>query len=92
MRRIAILGGALVAVAVLAVKLRGPKLHERLMSHCDQMFERMPDTFPPKKVMRGVEEIRANTLRILDLLGDVQQRPDPPASSDVPPGMVHHAA
>jgi hypothetical protein len=45
-----------------------PKLHERVMAHCEGMFERMPDTFPPKRMMRGVEEISATTARIEQLL------------------------
>jgi hypothetical protein len=67
MRRTAIIG-ALVGVGLLALRGRMPKLHERVMAHCEGMFERMPDTFPPKKMMRGVEEIRATTARIEQLL------------------------
>lgn len=67
MRRIAIVGG-LVVVGVLIVRARLPKLHQRLMARCDEMFERMPDTVPPKKMMHGIEETRVNTARILELL------------------------
>jgi hypothetical protein len=72
MRRIAILG-ALAAVGVLVVWARGAKLHERLMAHCEGMFERMPDTFPPKQMMSGIEEIRIKTARILELLETNQE-------------------
>ena len=65
MRRIAVVG-VLVGVSVLVVRARAPKLHERLMAHCEGMFERMPDTFPPKRMMRGIEEIRVNTAQILE--------------------------
>jgi len=32
------------------------------------MFEHMPEDFRPKRMMGGIEEIRANTTRILELL------------------------
>lgn len=66
MRRMAMIG-ALAGVGVLILRRRLPGLHERLMAHCEGMFERMPDTFPPTKMMRGIEEIRA-TARIERLL------------------------
>ena len=67
MRRIAIIG-ALAGIGILILRGRMPKLHDRLMAHCEGTFERMPDTFPPKKMMRGIEEIRATTARIEQLL------------------------
>lgn len=67
MRRIAIIG-ALAGVGILILRSRMPKLQERMMAHCEGMFERMPDTFPPKKIMRGIDEIRATTARIEQLL------------------------
>lgn len=60
--------GAIVGVGVLVAWARGARLHERLVAHCERMFERMPDTFPPKKMLRGIEQTRANTARILELL------------------------
>ena len=67
MRRILIVG-AFVAAGVVVARARLPKLHERLMARCEAMFERMPDTFPPKRMMRGIEEIRVNTARTVELL------------------------
>lgn len=32
------------------------------------MFEQMPDSFPPERTMRGIEEIRADTARTLEPL------------------------
>jgi hypothetical protein len=87
MRRTAIIG-ALVGVGLLALRGRMPKLHERVMAHCEGMFERMPDTFPPKKMMRGVEEIRATTARIEQLL---EVRADEAVEPKVAEG-VHDAA
>jgi len=67
MRRRAI-GAALTGVGVLVARALAPKLHARLMAGCERMFEQMPDTFPPKRMMRGIEEIRANSARTLALL------------------------
>ena len=87
MRRIAIIG-ALAGVGILILRSRMPKLQERMMAHCEGMFERMPDTFPPKKIMRGIEEIRATTARIEQLL---EVRADEAIESKVAEG-VHDAA
>jgi hypothetical protein len=67
MRRIAI-GAALTGVGVLVVRALAPRLHARLLAACERMFEEMPDTFPPKRMMRGIEEISANSARTLELL------------------------
>ena len=72
MRRIVIVG-SLAGVGVLIARALGPKLHERLMARCEGMFEQMPDDFPPKRMMRGIEEIRANTARTLELLEERKQ-------------------
>ena len=63
-----VIGVALVGVGVLAARALAPRLHARLMAGCDRMFEQMPDAFPPKRMMRGIEEIRANSARTLALL------------------------
>jgi hypothetical protein len=69
MRRIAT-AAVLTGVGVLIVRAVVPrlKLHERAMAACERMFRQMPEDFPPKRVMRGIEEIRANTARTLELL------------------------
>ena len=61
-------GLALAAVAMLVARASAPRLHARLMAGCERMFEQMPETFPPKRMMRGIEEIRANSARTLVLL------------------------
>ena len=66
MRRLVIVG-TLVAIG-LVIARRGAGLHERLMARCEAMFERAPDTFPPKRAIRDIEDIRADTSRILALL------------------------
>jgi hypothetical protein len=51
--------------AVYAVRRFGPSLGQFAMRHCEQMFEQMPDDFPPKRMMRGIDEIREQNTRIL---------------------------
>ena len=72
MRRIAV-GAALTGVGVLVARALAPKLHARLLAGCERMFEEMPDELPPKRMMRGIEEMRANTARILELLEERKQ-------------------
>jgi hypothetical protein len=67
MRRIAI-SAAVIGGVVLAARALAPKLHARMLAACKGMFEQMPEDFPPKRMMGGIEEIHANTARILELL------------------------
>jgi hypothetical protein len=87
MRRIAIIG-ALAGVGILILRSQMPKLQERVMAHCEGMFERMPDTFPPKTIMRDIDEIRATTARIEHML---EVRADKAVEPKVAEG-VHDAA
>ena len=66
LRSAAAIGFALIAVSV--ARRLVPKLHARALASCERMFERMPDEFPPKRMLRGIEEIRANSARALELL------------------------
>ena len=66
MRRLMVIG-AVVSAGVLVLRGRLPELQERLTAHCEVMFERMPDTFPPKKIMCGIDELRVRTARIQEL-------------------------
>ena len=72
MRRIAI-GAALIGAGVLVARTLAPKLHKRFMAGCERMFEQMPDDFPPKRMMRALDEIRANTTRTVELLEERQE-------------------
>ena len=67
MRRIVIIG-VLAGVGFVVARKVAPKVGQRLMSRCEGMFEHMPDDFPPKRMMRGIEETRVKTTRILELL------------------------
>ena len=59
---------ALAGVGLLAARALAPRFHARLMARCERMFEEMPDEFPPKRMLRGIEETRANSVRTLALL------------------------
>ena len=78
MRRIAV-AAALTGAGVLVTRALAPKLHARMLAACEGMFEHMPDSFPPKRMLRGIEEIRANTARTLELL---EGRERPPKRTD----------
>jgi hypothetical protein len=67
MRRIAVVA-ALAGGGVLAVRALAPRVHARMLAACERMFDEMPDGFPPRRMLRGIEETRANTARILELL------------------------
>jgi len=77
MRRILIVG-ALAGIGLLIVRAVAPKLRVRLMARCEAMFEQMPDDFPPKRMMRGIEETRVNTERIAELLEARNDETDEP--------------
>ena len=67
MRRIAI-SAAVIAGVVVAARALAPKLHTRMLATCQATFEHMPEDFPPKRMLSGIEEIRANMTRVLELL------------------------
>jgi hypothetical protein len=67
MKKAIIVAGVLVAVFA-ALRRFGPALRERAMKKCEQMFEHMPEDFPPKRMMRGIEEIRQQNVEILHQL------------------------
>jgi hypothetical protein len=59
---------ALVGAAALVLRALAPKLHAGMLAACEHMFEEMPDSFPPKRMLRGIDEIRVNSARSLELL------------------------
>ena len=73
MRRLAIVA-ALIGAGVLVARALAPRLHARLMAGCERMFEQMPDSSPPKRMLRGMEEIRVNSGRTLALLETREQQ------------------
>ena len=72
MRRI-VIGAAVIGGVVVAARALAPRLHARMLATCKGMFEQMPEDFPPKRMMGGIEEIRANTTRMLELLDQRRQ-------------------
>jgi hypothetical protein len=56
--------GAVVGIGVVAVRLAGPKLGQRM----ERMFEDAPEDFPPKWMYLNITAIRENTERILEAL------------------------
>ena len=67
MRRL-VVGGTLAGIGVFVVRALAPRVHARLMVACERMFEEMPESFPPKRMLRGIEAITSNTERTLELL------------------------
>ncbi len=75
MRRLIVFTAA-AATAVLVIRLIAPRVAPTLQARgsdmCDRMLDRMPDSFPPKRVMTDLQSIKDQTARILD---ELQQRP-----------------
>ncbi len=93
MRRI-VIGAALTGAGVLIARTLRPMLRERCLAGCERVFDHMPGDFPPKRVMRGIEEIRVNTARTLELLEEREQAAGEPGplSAAMPARGVGHAA
>jgi hypothetical protein len=71
MRRLLILtaaAGALVLLIRIIAKTAGPGLQARCSDMCDRMIDKMPDSFPPKRMMSDLESIKNQTADILDQL------------------------
>jgi hypothetical protein len=88
MRRMAIAGTA-IGVGLLLARRVAPKLHARMLDACKGMFEQMPDDFPPKRMMGGIEEIRANTARTLELLEERKQAREAEPPGERSPATTH---
>jgi hypothetical protein len=77
MKRILIVG-AFATIAFLILRTRVSTLRKRLEARCEAMFEQMPNTFPPKKMMRGIDEIQVTAGRILELVESPTKVADEP--------------
>lgn len=71
-----VIAATLIGLGVLAARALGARLRARCMAGAERMFEEMPETFPPKRILAGIEEIRANTARTLELLEQREEAPD----------------
>ena len=76
-----IIGAAAAGTAVAVLRRLGPAMHTWAIDKCQEMFEHMPEEFPPKRVMRGIEEIRDQNARILRNLDE-----EPAALAAAPEG------
>lgn len=54
-----------------------PRLGRKAMQECEGMLARMPEDFPPKRVMHSLEEIRRQNARILCLLEERERAATP---------------
>ena len=70
-----LIGAAVFAAALAALRRFGPALEERAMRKCEQMFDRMPADFPPKRRVRGIEQIQEQNTHILGRLEEEEHRP-----------------
>ncbi len=72
----------LIIFAVVAVGIRlairkmaesaGPAMRERCSEMCDGMLAKMPESFPPNRMMADLESLKEKTARILELLEERQ--------------------
>lgn len=60
-----LIGAGVLLVAHAALRRFGPALGRRAVRTCHETFDRMPEEFPPKRMIRGIEEIREQNSRIL---------------------------
>ena len=70
-----LIGAAVLVAALAALRRFGPALEERAMRKCEQMFDRMSEDFPPKRMVRGIEQIRKQNTQILRRLEEEEHRP-----------------
>ena len=81
--------GAASLVALLAgLRFFGPALGKRATRKCEEMFDRLPEDFPPKRMMLTIEEVRAQNTRILRQIEEgryllASPQADPSPTSDV---------
>jgi len=73
---------ALAGAGVLALRALAPKLHMRMLAACERVFDEAPDNFPPKRMLRGIEETRANSVRTLELLEEREHAREPEAVAE----------
>jgi hypothetical protein len=60
-----IFGAAVLGLGVAVLRRFGPALRAWAMRECEDMFDKMPEEFPLKRMMQSVEEIREQNQRIL---------------------------
>ena len=51
----------------------GPAMRERCSEMCDRMLANMPESFPPNRMMAGLEALKEQTARILEVLEEREE-------------------
>ena len=71
MRRFIIAVGLAAAMVLMVRELAGkmaPTMRARCAEACERMLAKMPDSFPPNRMMADLEVLMERTARILDLV------------------------
>lgn len=71
------IGVAVIGMAAYAARRMGSRLGERAIRECETMFEHMPEDYPPKRMVRGIDEIREQNTRILRQLQELEENQRP---------------
>ena len=75
MRRLIILAVVAAGICLAIRKMtesEGPAMRERCSEMCDRMLAKMPDSFPPNRMMADLDALKEKTDRILELLAERQ--------------------
>jgi len=63
--------GAFLAIRKMAGEA-GPAIWERCSEMCDRMLAKMPESFPPNRMMADLDSLKEETARILEVLEERQ--------------------
>lgn len=64
---------AVVAGILTLIRRFGPRLGALAMQKCEEMLDRMPEDFPPKRMMHGIDDIREQNVEILRRLHEQRE-------------------
>lgn len=70
MRRLIILAVIAVGIRMAVRKMaeNGPAMGERCSEMCDRMLAKMPESFPPNRMMADLDSLKEKADRILEML------------------------
>jgi len=83
MKKIVIGGVAVGTVTAVLVRL-APRIRERAGTTCLRVFDALPDELPPKRIIRGIEQIQDQNAEILRLLEGQGRQGAAHAGEEVP--------
>jgi len=74
MRRLIIFAVVTVGILLVIRKMaeNGPAMRERCSEMCDRMLAKMPESFPPNRMMADLDSLKERTDRILEMLEERQ--------------------